>query len=493
MLLSGLAVGLALGAVMQRGRFCVTGMLRDIFMSRSWRGFTALMILISVHAFGLTLLTQLGVISPSTSNFAPVAIIGGAFIFGLGIILSGGCASGTWYRSAEGLVGSWLALIFFALSAAAMKAGPLAAANDWLKQWETPLTTIHAALGVSPWLLVAAVWIVTFLLWRHYRAKDAARKRFDLGQPWYAKPLTLNTAAIAVGLIGTLAFPLSAATGRNAGLGITTPSSDLLRYAVTGDSARINWGTLLVIGLFVGAFLAAELAGEFRVRVPDARTASRAIIGGIMMGVGASLANGCTVGNGMVETSLFSFQGWIALLFMAIGVGVGAKLWLAPAAIQQPGTGTAYTTADSLDQDANSESSLSAEDRVLSRENGLSESVEVSHSQVRTATRPQSFGVSLGAVSLATKPKALDKARPLGEGRYALDTLGSVCPFPLIEAKDVMEELDAGEALVIDFDCTQATDTIPAWAADAGHEIIDFRRSGNAGWQVTVVKEGQRG
>lgn len=38
----------------------------------------------------------------------------------------------------------------------------------------------------------------------------------------------------------------------------------------------------------------------------------------------------CTVGNGMVQTSLFSFQGWVALLFIALGVGVAAKLWLKP-------------------------------------------------------------------------------------------------------------------------------------------------------------------
>nr|WP_096030697.1 hypothetical protein [Corynebacterium kefirresidentii] len=44
--------------------------------------------------------------------------------------------------------------------------------------------------------------------------------------------------------------------------------------------------------------------------------------------------------------------------------------------------------------------------------------------------------------------------------------------------------------LVIDFDCTQATESIPQWAADEGHEIRDFHRSGDAGWQVTVVKGG---
>ena len=105
MSITGLLTGIAFGAVLQRGRFCVTGMLRDIFLNKTWRGFTALLILISVHAFGLTLLTGTGVLSPEISDFKPVAVIVGGFIFGLGIILSGGCASGTWYRSAEGLVG----------------------------------------------------------------------------------------------------------------------------------------------------------------------------------------------------------------------------------------------------------------------------------------------------------------------------------------------------------------------------------------------------
>ena len=39
--------------------------------------------------------------------FAFLAVIIGAFVFGIGIVLAGGCATGTWYRAAEGLVGSW--------------------------------------------------------------------------------------------------------------------------------------------------------------------------------------------------------------------------------------------------------------------------------------------------------------------------------------------------------------------------------------------------
>ena len=105
--------------------------------------------------------------------------------------------------------------------------------------------------------------------------------------------------------------------------------------------------------------------------------------------------------------------------------------------------------------------------------------------------RTSPFPVTTGAVALKPQvSESTQKARPLGGGRYALDTLGAVCPFPLMEAKQVMDELEAGEALVIDFDCTQATDSIPAWANDAGHRITDFHRAGDAGWQVTVVKGG---
>ncbi|MCP3426879.1 sulfurtransferase TusA family protein [Rothia sp. AR01] len=76
----------------------------------------------------------------------------------------------------------------------------------------------------------------------------------------------------------------------------------------------------------------------------------------------------------------------------------------------------------------------------------------------------------------------------MGGGSYALDSLGAVCPFPLIEAKDVMTTLEPGERLVIDFDCTQATEAIPHWAAEDGHEVLDFREKGEASWQITLRK-----
>lgn len=255
---------------------------------------------------------------------------------------------------------------------------------------------------------------------------------------WWKHSLHPYVAGALVGVIGIIAWPLSAATGRNYGLGITGPTANLNNYIVTGQAEFFDWGVLLVLGILVGSFIAAKLSSEFRVRVPDAATVGRSIIGGVLMGIGASLANGCTVGNGMVETALFSYQGWIGLAAIAGGVAVGTKLWI--------------------------KSSTPAV-------------------QVSAPVKPQfASAVAVAPVKLST---GLTELAPHA---YALDSLGSVCPFPLVDAQQAMSQLESGDKLVIDFDCTQATESIPQWAATEGYEVTDFHETGNAGWQITVVK-----
>lgn len=69
-----------------------------------------------------------------------------------------------------------------------------------------------------------------------------------------------------------------------------------------------------------------------------------------------------------------------------------------------------------------------------------------------------------------------------------LVTDGQVCPFPLVEAKQAIAEIDTGDTLTINFDCTQATDAIPRWAATDGHEVTNFEQTDDAGWTITVKK-----
>ncbi len=61
-------------------------------------------------------------------------------------------------------------------------------------------------------------------------------------------------------------------------------------------------------------------------------------------------------------------------------------------------------------------------------------------------------------------------------------------PVPLIEAKAALAEMASGDELVIEFDCTQATEAIPQWAAEEGHDITDFQQVGDAAWSITVKK-----
>jgi uncharacterized protein len=334
MLLTGLILGAALGFAMQRGRFCVTGAFRDVFVSRSTRWLTAFLIVIAIQAVGIAAMQGMGVIGASDKPLALPATVVGALIFGFAIVLAGGCATGTYYRSGEGLVGSWFALIFYAVTAAAMKYGVLGDFTTWARGITVPVTTIHETLGVSSWFLVAALGAaVLYLVHRHLSvprlpvAKLPAR-RTGLAHVLLERPWGAFSTAVVIGVIAILAWPLSTATGREAGLGITTPSANTVTFLVTGDVELVDWGVLLVLGLLIGSFVAAKASGEFRVRVPDATTTVRSIVGGVGMGVGASLAGGCTIGNAMVQTAEFTYQGWLSFGFMLLGTGIATKIFV---------------------------------------------------------------------------------------------------------------------------------------------------------------------
>ncbi len=73
--------------------------------------------------------------------------------------------------------------------------------------------------------------------------------------------------------------------------------------------------------------------------------------------------------------------------------------------------------------------------------------------------------------------------------KQVLEVMGMVCPFPLVEAKEAMTELSSGDELVIEFDCTQATESIPRWAAEEGHTITNYEQLSDAAWTITVQKK----
>ena len=332
-ILSGLVVGAALGFILQRGRFCITGAFRDLWVSRSWRWFTAFLLAIAVQAVGVAVLTGAGSISPEIPRLSVVATVAGSFLFGIGIVLAGGCATGTYYRAGEGLVGSWFALVAYATTAAASKTGILSGVTTWVKGlWVTDLTTIPATIGVPDWVGVVilagdtAVVVHRFVVLGRSRPAQVQlpAQRTGLAHLLLEKQWNPLVTGLLVGVVAIIAWPASWASGRLDGLGITTPSSNLVGLIVTGDIKRLDWGVLLVLGILLGSYIAARASGEFRVRVPSAQVIQRSITGGVLMGVGAAWAGGCSIGNALVQTSLLSWQGWTALVFQVLGVGAAA-------------------------------------------------------------------------------------------------------------------------------------------------------------------------
>ena len=330
MILTGLLVGALLGFVLQRGRWCLTGGFRDMYIAKDNRMFYALLLAITVQSVIVYALIAAGKVQFTAGTFSLVAIISGAFVFGIGIILAGGCATGTWYRAGEGLIGSWAALGFYMLTAAMMKMGVLAGVTTSVSSVGVVNNSMAETLHVNTWILIAVLVLVVSVVLINYARRPKVKipqlkpKKSGLAHILFEKRWSPFVTAVLVGLIAAIAWPVSEATGRMFGLGVTVPTANILQYAVTGDNQFLNWGMFLVLGLFIGSFIAAKASGEFRWRVPNAKTMVTSSAGGVLMGIGASLAGGCSIGNGLVMTAMMTWQGWIALVFMILGVWVAS-------------------------------------------------------------------------------------------------------------------------------------------------------------------------
>lgn len=326
MMLSGLICGALLGFVMQRGRFCLTGGFRDMYIAKNNRVFYALLIAISIQSVGVFAMIASGQFSYDAGAFPWFGTVFGGYVFGIGIVMAGGCATGTWYRAGEGLIGSWIALFTYMLTSAVMRSSHLAGFNKEVQTLSTAHNSIPDTFGLPVWPFIVLLVVVTAgvvikeLCKPKLKVASLPPKRTGLAHLLFEKRWHPFVTAILIGLIATLTWPLSVVTGRIFGLGITSPSANIMQYLVAGDDKYLNWGVFLVLGIFIGSFIAAKASREFRIRAADAKTSVRSFGGGILMGFGASIAGGCSIGNGLVMTAVMTWQGWIGLIFMILGV-----------------------------------------------------------------------------------------------------------------------------------------------------------------------------
>jgi hypothetical protein len=105
-------------------------------------------------------------------------------------------------------------------------------------------------------------------------------------------------------------------------LGISGGWFGVLNTVLKADPGQLNWFSFLVFGTIIGAAIAARIAGEFKIRVPQPTRLVQQFIGGLLMGVGAVIGTACNVGHilsGVPQLSLGSIWGGI---FIVLGCWV---------------------------------------------------------------------------------------------------------------------------------------------------------------------------
>jgi uncharacterized membrane protein YedE/YeeE len=359
-LLVSLLCGLVAGSTMYRADFCVTAMFRDPFLFGDTFLLRMLVLLVvasmvlfelgrlaGVLAFPFPLLGQ-----PSLAN-----CLGGA-VFGLGMVLAGGCVVGTLYKLGAGAPASALAL-------AGMLAGAAGYAeiHPWwaglaesLRLTQADALTVPRWLGISPSLLVlplaalGGAW-----LYGQYRQGRLVRRSAARGwlAPWRAALILAGVGLVSWALVGmplgittsyaklgaaleSLVFPGHVAASpyfATVPLSYTPPLST---QTVTGGPGPALDGIAaiqypLILGIVLGSAWSARRAGALTLealrhrRVPPRQLVS-ALAGGVLLGLGARLAPACNIWHLWGGLPILAMQSLLFLVGLVPGAWLGTRI-----------------------------------------------------------------------------------------------------------------------------------------------------------------------
>jgi hypothetical protein len=333
MLVVGLIIGAIFGFILQSGRFCMNSAFRDIILLKDFKLAKAVAVSLAVLAVGFAIFAFAGIIDLAPKPFKPWAAIVGGLVFGIGMVLAGGCASGTTYRVGEGMMGSFVAAVGLTVGALMTGAGVLSDLKTVLQTASLGQLTLFGAYDavITPiFMLILGIvgLVLMFFFWgfpalkKKREAKEPLVKfdnfveaTFKKGYPWWV-------TGILIGLILTAGFVAS-----NGVVGITGGWMNISGWLTSGEFSSMGglaWSGFIIFGILIGAMVSAILAKEFKFRVPkDGFTLFKQFCGGILMGFGAVTAMGCNITNilgGIPQLSLHS---------VIVGVCIMLGSWLA--------------------------------------------------------------------------------------------------------------------------------------------------------------------
>jgi uncharacterized protein len=341
-------VGAGAGVVLYHAAFGFTSAWRVFISDRRGAGLRAQMVMLAVTCVVFFPLLAGGSFfgQPLRGSVSPigVGVAAGAFIFGLGMQLGGGCASGTLFSVGGGSTRMLITLFFFIIGSVVGTAHM----GWWTAQPAFAATSIVNTMG--PWAALAAslalfggiAWFTTVAERKRHghlvdETKPARGPRWLTG-PW---PLVAGAIGLAIVNIATLtiggrpwgvtsAFALWGAKWF-AALGIDVASwsywTPPAQAAALKSSVLLDVTSVMDFGIILGALLAAILAGRFAPAWKiSGRSVAAAVIGGLLLGYGARIAYGCNIGAYFSGIASGSLHGWLWLVAAFAGNIVGTHL-----------------------------------------------------------------------------------------------------------------------------------------------------------------------
>ena len=312
---SSLATGFVFGFVLQRGGFCLTRAISNAALASDTTILRAYALALLVAMAGVQVIVSLDVADIPIRPLHWVANIVGGALFGVGMILSGGCSGSTWYRVGEGAIGAWVILIGFAIGATTVAVGVLDPLRRLLQRHAITVgsggaPTLANVTGLSPWIVIAILAVAAGIwMWRAPGETAAAK------WPW---PLT----GVAVGAMIAVGWWASTFGDRPVGITFAANTGHLLTYPMVGYPNRVTWSMLMALGVPVGAFVAAWRAGEFRWKLPPGGSLVKIFAGGLLMGSAALIAEGCNINQGLTNSATLALGSLLTIATMC------ASAWL---------------------------------------------------------------------------------------------------------------------------------------------------------------------
>ena len=322
--LAGAGCGVLLGLAARLGRFCSLGAIEDAVYGGGWDRARQWIVAMGAACLGTTLLIAAGIVPAGRSiylsgSWHPATVLLGGLMFGYGMALAGTCAFGALARLGGGDIRGFVISVMVGTSAYATISGPLAWPREALLPASLPATTLpaaaEAALGLPavPLALTAALGLLALGL----RGLPGPMAAWGV-VAGVAVPLGwLATSRIADG--GFAPLPVTS-------LSYAQPSGETLIWTMTATAAGPGFGVGSVAGVVAGAALGSLWRREFRWEAcEDPRELRRQVAGAALMGAGAVLAVGCTIGAGLTGMSLLTLSAPIAVIGIVAGAVLGLR------------------------------------------------------------------------------------------------------------------------------------------------------------------------